>query len=467
MQRQRFDDLLVVVPGIMGSVLTHEGRDLWTVEARKLLPALLRFSSTRRILELPAGIGDGPPGDGVVATALLPDLHAIPGFWTIDGYRALTEMLQQRFHLTEATRDTAGNLVCFAYDWRLSNRLNGERLAARAEQELRRWRRHSGNGDARFVFLCHSMGGLVARWFIDVLGGHADTRTLITIGTPYQGAAPALDALVNGVHPGLGPLRPNLSSLVRSFPSVYQLLPVYPAIDTGGSGLVRPADAILPNLGSGMKQMIDDAADFHATLAAQTAAHRGDYQIYALKGHLQPTDQIAHLQDHGLELDDLEGDPESPQGDGTVPRNSSHPPEWGSEVGHPVQAFAQAHASLQNTDALHVSLHRILTADRLGRTLGGSSISVHTPDLVPAGEPVPVTVRAAAGGLALKACIDDRTDRGVLLRNDGSGRYSARLPPPRRDAHTVTVYSATPLRPVDPVTTVVTVWDDDLEPVER
>ncbi len=441
----------------MGSVLTHDGRDVWTVQAHKLLPALTRFASTRDILELPEGISDRRHDDGIEATGLLPDLHAIPGFWTINGYGILTDFLLKRFALTEATQQQAGNLVRLAYDWRLSNRFSGEQLASRVEHELARWRKSSGNANAQLVFVCHSMGGLVARWYLDVLGGHADTRALITIGTPYQGAAPAIDAIVNGVRPGLGPLRVNLTPMVRSFPSVYQLLPQYPCVDPGTGNLQRPTDANLPNADARMKKMIDDAAEFHATLARSAEEHLNTYQVYALKGHLQPTDQIAHIRPDGVEMDDREEDRDNPRGDGTVPRGSSHPPQWDTEEGHTVQGFAQAHASLQNTNTLHESLFQILTADRLGETLGGSPITVRTPDLLAPGEPVTVTVTANADGLALSACLDGRTNDAVLLANQGDGLYSVTLPPPEPDAHTITVYSATPLRPVDPVTTIVTI----------
>src|SRR4051794_29607652 len=140
MVRQPFADLLVVLPGTMGSVLTADGKRIWTVKARDIAPALTRFASNRKRLQLPTDLGDRAPDDGVVASGLLPDLHSIPGLWTIDGYGKLVQFLNERFTLTEATHAQAGNLVSFAYDWRLSNRLNGERLADRVGAELSRWR---------------------------------------------------------------------------------------------------------------------------------------------------------------------------------------------------------------------------------------------------------------------------------------------------------------------------------------
>jgi hypothetical protein len=480
--RQPFGDLLVVIPGIMGSVLTVDGRDVWTVEGRKLLPALARLASTRKRLQLPSGLGDRAPNDGVEATRLLPDLHAIPGFWTINGYGQLLEFLTHRFTLAEASSTQPGNLVCFAYDWRLSNRWNGQHLAERIDLELTRWQRHSSNDQAKVVFLCHSMGGLVARWYIDILDGHKHTRKLITIGTPYQGAPRAIDALVNGVRKGLWPLEVDLTAMVRSFPSVYQLLPTYPCVDPGSGTPIPPAELALPNLDPAMLTLVQDAAAFHSELRAESAKNAGRYPIYALKGHLQPTLQIARLQADQADrpprtsgatrplvavMDDREGDRDNPRGDGTVPRGSSHPPNWESEEDHPIQGFAQAHASLQNTDTLHASLFQILTADRLGKTAGGLPLSVATPDLVQVGESIPITVTADSPTLVLHACIDDAAPSAVLLANEGDGHYRGTLPPqPAGEGHTVTVYSVSPLRPIDPVTTVVTVWNPAQTPTE-
>lgn len=52
------------------------------------------------------------------------------------------------------------------------------------------------------MFLYHSMGGLLTRYYLEVLGGSEITRRLLTMGTPYRGAAQSLVDLVNGVRKG-------------------------------------------------------------------------------------------------------------------------------------------------------------------------------------------------------------------------------------------------------------------------
>ena len=108
---------------------------------------------------------------------------------------------------------------------------------------LTRWRTSSGAADAKLVLVGHSMGGLISRYFLECLGGWQHTRTLITLGTPHRGSVNAVDSIVNGVKKGIGPLGLDLTPLLRSYPSVYQLLPTYPCVDTGTGGLQRIATA--------------------------------------------------------------------------------------------------------------------------------------------------------------------------------------------------------------------------------
>jgi len=46
-------------------------------------------------------------------------------------------------------------------------------------------------GFERVHVIGHSMGGLVARYFVQRMGGDSRVHTLVTLGTPHQGTAPA------------------------------------------------------------------------------------------------------------------------------------------------------------------------------------------------------------------------------------------------------------------------------------
>ena len=72
------------------------------------------------------------------------------------------------------------NLLVFPYDWRLSDRYNGVRLREAVEPVLERWRSQGARfAQAKLIFVVHSMGGLVARWYIEDVAGAEYTKALI------------------------------------------------------------------------------------------------------------------------------------------------------------------------------------------------------------------------------------------------------------------------------------------------
>ena len=95
-------DVVVVVPGIMGSELVaRDGRPLWPVSAGSLAASIRALR--RGELVLPNRIGDEAAGDGVEPTRLLDTLHVIPGLWSpVTGYDGLWQFLRgPRFRLIE------------------------------------------------------------------------------------------------------------------------------------------------------------------------------------------------------------------------------------------------------------------------------------------------------------------------------------------------------------------------------
>jgi len=454
-------DLVVVVPGILGSVLVRNGREIWGASGKSIIDNLVTFGRALKELKLESGIGHGDPKDGVSAPRLLPRLHLIPTFWKADGYGMLLERLSRRFALTPATADQPGNFIVFPYDWRLSNQLNAHRLADVVVPHLERRRRHLQNRDARLILICHSMGGLVARWFLEMLGGRDLTRMLITIGTPYRGSINALDALANGLFLGVGPFGLAIDALIRSFPSVYQLLPAYPCLDIGDGRLRELVGTDLPNVGA---VNVEKALEFHAGISGAIEAHPR-YQTFAIKGIDQPTAQSARLRDGKVEPLRRHNETDF-AGDGTVPRPSSHPPEWPSDD---ASAFApQKHAMLQSTDSILAQLSGILEAGRLSRFMAsGLRIGVDLPDVVQPGVPISIEATSLDGDPSLPLHVVCEGEDGQvfgspkLMRATGDGRYLATIDGLPAAGWRITVRSATPARPIEPVSDWTLVLNPD------
>ncbi|MEO7244871.1 MAG: hypothetical protein ABIX12_06970, partial [Rubrivivax sp.] len=203
-----FPDLVMLLPGITGSVLTNRaGKDVWSPSAGAAWRAITSFGQSITGLELPGDDVD----DGVTATRLVPDVTLVPGLVKIDGYSRVQDYLIRQLGLVDGQ-----NYRAFPYDWRRDNRVSAQRLQTQAMDALNRWRSTSGNADAKLVLIGHSMGGLIARHFVECLGGWQVTRTLLTLGTPHRGSLNAVGFLANGMKKGIGPLGLDLSPLLRS-----------------------------------------------------------------------------------------------------------------------------------------------------------------------------------------------------------------------------------------------------------
>jgi Lecithin:cholesterol acyltransferase len=397
-----FADVVVLLPGITGSVLERNGRVVWGASAGAVLRGL--FSGGQSIQDLLLEHDDPDAddlGDGVRATALVSDVHLFPGLWTIDGYTKVAKRLCQRLHLEPGV-----NYFELPYDWRRDNRVAARKL----QRESSGWlaRRRQTHPDAKLLLIGHSMGGLVSRYFLEVLGGWKDTRSLITFGTPYRGSINAFETLVNGERK-LNLV--DLTDLSRSFTSIYQLLPIYPCFDRGTGSLVRLAECTdIPRLDQSHHDRIRGAEAFHREIEKavernQAAAGAGvvRYVIRPIVGIDQPTSQTAVASgDHVEIVRSRNGTDEG--GDGTVPRVSATP----IEAGEAQAAFAAArHGSLQNTDAVLAHVHGILTAPRdLGqvRAVGAPiTLSLDVDSIFASREPIQFAVRPSVVGVPLEA----------------------------------------------------------------
>jgi hypothetical protein len=453
------NDLVVVLPGIMGSTLEHNGKPVWSPSAGAIVRAITTFGRHVKALQLPPGIGDGNPDDGVAARALMPDLHAIPGIWTpVRGYDQLVNRLDRIGfrHVSSDPSAPPGNLLLFPYDWRLSNRYNGAKLGERVEYALGRWRAQGGEyADAQVCFVCHSMGGLVARWYI-THGGHEVTRKLITLGTPYRGAARALDQLVHGVHKGLGLLSIDLTDFARSLPSLYQLLPSYACL-AGGTELnyLSPALA-LPDIEGGR---LDDALLFHQQLEdAEAADANTQTRRHPISGTRQRTTTTVSFSNGTVRmLDTYDGDDLA--GDGTVPAVAG--PAGLPLDDNSIHHIADKHGDLQCNPVVLDEIEAILLAKPIvPKAAAPVEIRVDAPELLLEGEALVVSVTVPHGSPAVKLILTDEAGGRPVIRiprGTSSGSLTTNFGPQAPGGYTLVATGRSPGM-VNAVTSESIVW---------
>ena len=320
----------------------------------------------------------------------------------------------------------------FAYDWRLDNRAAARALEALVGRALPAWRAFTGDREAKVILIGHSMGGLVGRYFAEVLGGWRDCRGLITLGTPHRGSVNALELLSNG--PGwpfdwLGPI-------ARTFPSIYQLLPIYEVLESDDGGRRRVAEAEdLPGIDP-VKAAA--ALRFHREIEEAVSRNRAEaayleaYKIIPFIGTDQPTFQGANFE-AGRVVVRRDGpdwlDPLLGGGDGTVPRLSATPIELSRDARE--RFLPEHHGMLQSNPHLLDSL-RILLTQLLSRGLGSirgpaslggatgiAAISLDVDDVHPAGHPVEIRagIREDGGeGRELEGVVVPIDPPGTALR---------------------------------------------------
>jgi hypothetical protein len=444
----------------MGSTLAKDGKPVWAPSAGSVLRAIATFGRSVKDLQLPDGIGDDSPDDGVQPGTLMPDLHVLPGIWTpLKGYTTVIDRLASRgFRLVSADLQTPpGNLLPVPYDWRLSNRYNGNRLATIVEPALERWRAQGGAfADAKVCFVCHSMGGLVARWYI-THGGAEITRKLVTLGTPYRGAARALDQLFHGVHHGIGPLSLDLTDFARSLPSLHQLLPSYACIERDNELATLDEFGTVPGVDSAR---LTDAMRFYTELETAEAADPASAGIrHAITGTRQATGSTLLISGDTITLlDTYKG--EDLAGDGTVPSVAG--PRGVSLDDNTIKHITDKHGDLQRNRAVLDEVEAIVTArDLVPKAVGEQVLPrVDVPELIHHGQELPVLIELAGARDTVKITVTNEAGQLLASRtpkttNGTVATKFTNLPP---GAHTINVTGLHPGSPISPVSSDSLVW---------
>lgn len=385
-------DLVIVIPGITGSVLAKGNDELWNISGTALTGYIKTKGKILNSLAFRQELDDLEAElayDNVKPVGVIEGVHGIPGLKLVGGYGSLIASLQAAFRTAS---NSMSPIQVFSYDWRRDNRANARRLERFIERKLSTWREVTAHRSAKVIIIAHSMGGLVARYYINVLQGWTKCKTLFTIGTPHRGSPKSLGYLVNGYKMALS----DLTDTLRTFPSIYQLLPIYPSVSTNGKYNRVAELQNIPNLN---QDLVANALTFHreiengVQLSSSAEEYRSSYRIIPVVGTRQPTPQSATFRDGSLNLsyhtppliDEFLGD-----GDGTVPRVSAVPIELSTEYRN---TFREEQHAFLHLDEIVVSD----IIDRIKWMQGGDLKNVREPDISP----------EDASRIALSLLVDD------------------------------------------------------------
>ncbi|MGN9795739.1 hypothetical protein ACTMTU_32190 [Streptomyces sp. OZ13] len=383
-------DLVVFVPGFLGTRLCRDGRDLWASCGERLIG-----SSAAALAEvaLPPGLGDAPPEGPfrLDADTLLEVPDSVPGLLSCMGYpdirAALGDPLDVQF-------------VPFGYDWRLSHRLVARQLKARVARELERWRAQvdayypDRTDDPRVILVCHATGGLIGRHYLECEDGRETARTLVALGTPQHGLVQAARLLAGHAVPGdAGPgadaaarLNDALREWALTLPAVAELLPGYPAVRVEGKSRERQITDNrypVPGLpGDAVREAVAFREEFRSACDEHRRVGPLPYTVHCLGSVDFPSPEALMLSSDGSwSTDGLLG-----SGDGTVPRRSAVADWTGTD---PMLWTGFRNADLASGPALRDAMLAIRAGRAPTGTLAGEEgIVLHFPrDPVAAGRP--------------------------------------------------------------------------------
>jgi len=257
----------------------------------------------------------------------------------------------------------------------------------------------------RVVLVAHSMGGLVAAWWWAFLSEGVDVADILTLGTPYRGAAKALDVLVNGARVG-GHELSSLTGVLRTWDSVFDLLPHYQVVEEGGGGpypyqLPSVVTEAVPDFSARARKAYDANKDLQRALTEKAKAVKNPFTSYYSQGHA--TRGRAIVDAPSGRLDVAKGNPhELPRswdgGDGTVPVFSTVPVFLEDERSRHRRLVGK-HQDLVEEKPIfdHVSEHlrdRLPPAAQGGaRDEGGAYVQLDLDDVLPIGESQAIRMR--------------------------------------------------------------------------
>lgn len=219
---------VILIHGAFGSRLRNKqtGREVWPAQLSSIL------FGNYQALGLPIDKNTLLPEESELESFAITD--RIVG---VDFYGRIIDTLKNvgGYHKGEPgnqVTDKDRRFYVFIYDWRQDN----VQTARKLDQLIEQIRLDYDEPDLKVDIVAHSMGGLIARYYIrygrvDVLNdnefpvnhhGASRVRKVILLGTPNLGSVSALQEFIQGMKVGF---RRIPTEVFATMPSAYQLLP--------------------------------------------------------------------------------------------------------------------------------------------------------------------------------------------------------------------------------------------------
>lgn len=298
------EQVAIVVPGIMGSVLKLGTETIWPGSPLSLI------SSYKKMAQL--------MDDGLVATDLIRSYTIFS-----EQYQGLINDLATCGFIEKPAPPAKSTLFVAPYDWRKSNSETAKTIADKIDEAVA-----LHGGDAEISLISHSMGGLISRFYLEsgefsARPGFSKIRRLLTLGTPHRGSPLALTAAL-GKEKRLFLSAAQVKELCSDtrFPSLYELLPPPGepfAWDERAGAEYAQIDIYKDDVATGLKLVkanLDSVRTFHSKLDLNKCPKNVRYFFFV--GTRQTTISSVRLRQltAGYEVRRTEFED---AGDGTVP----------------------------------------------------------------------------------------------------------------------------------------------------
>ena len=190
---------VVFVPGLMGSELWLGNERVW--------PNVKTLFTNPEIFSYPSDLP-------LEARSIVDEVVIVPNLIKQDQYNRLGDYLVDELQFT---RDE--NYFDFPYDWRQDVRISANLLGEFIEKI---------ESEHPIVIICHSLGTMVTRYYVENLGGDERIERLLLMGGVHQGAVKGLaSVLISPQVLPFGIMGERLRQIIMTFPSTYQIIPNY------------------------------------------------------------------------------------------------------------------------------------------------------------------------------------------------------------------------------------------------